>query len=421
MHLISVGLAEIDITPDYPIRLSGYGVRREETTQVETRLRAKAMAIGEEKAALLLTMENCGVTGTFTERVAAKIGEASGVARERIVLCYSHTHTAPCLTGAAPMLFSSDIPPAHQAHIDQYTSEVEDKLVEVGLSALSKRKPGQLSFTQGHVGFAVNRRSQIGPVDHVLPMVQVHDSAGKLRAVWVSYACHCTTLGSEDNFICGDWAGYAQEAIEKEFPGALSFVTIGSAANANPYPRAGLAYAMQHGEDLAYEVSRLVDGGAQPISGPPDCLLSHINLPFETLPTRDEWATLARNSSPIGHHARKWLERMENGQSVPEYERYPIQTWIFDDDLVMVFLASEVVSDFTCRLRRLYDPNRLWVGAYANAFPGYIPSRRIWREGGYEGGDATVYFGMPNRYVEDVEDRILKEIQTIVPAEFLRE
>ena len=80
-----------------------------------------------------------------------------------------------------------------------------------------------------------------------------------------------------------------------------------------------------------------------------------------------------------------------------------------------------MVSDFTCRLRRLYDPSRLWVGAYANAFPGYIPSPRIWREGGYEGGDATVYFGMPNRYVEDVEDRIFKEIQTIVPAGFLRE
>ena len=30
-ELIPAGVAEVDVTPDYPVRLSGYGARREET------------------------------------------------------------------------------------------------------------------------------------------------------------------------------------------------------------------------------------------------------------------------------------------------------------------------------------------------------------------------------------------------------
>ena len=68
----------------------------------------------------------------------------------------------------------------------------------------------------------------------------------------------------------------------------------------------------------------------------------------------------------------------------------------------------------------MYDPARLWTGAYANDFPGYIPSRRIWKEGGYEGGDATVYFGLPNRFAGDVEERVVEAVQRVIPETFRR-
>jgi hypothetical protein len=411
--MVPVGVAKVDVTPAYPIRLSGYGSRREETAQVETRLWVRAMAIGDERPALLLALENCGVTEAFTEEVAGRLRDRAGIDRARIVLCYSHTHTGPCLTNAAPMLFSTDIPPAHQATIDRYTAWVADRLVEAGLAALADRRPAHLACGQGYAGFAANRRPQAGPVDHVMPMLRATDPDGRLRAVWVSYACHCTTLGPADNYICGDWAGYAQDAIERDHPGAAGLVTIGCAADANPFPRTGLTYAQQHGEDIAFAVNRLLSGSLQPVAGDLDCRLAYIDLPFDTLPSREAWAARAAGG-PGAYHAGKWLERLDRGEQVPTHQPYPIQTWTFGDDLAMVFLASEVVADFTLRLRRLYDPARLWVGAYANAFPGYIPSRRIWQEGGYEGGDATVYFGMPTRYAEHVEDLVVETVQRLL-------
>jgi hypothetical protein len=253
-----------------------------------------------------------------------------------------------------------------------------------------------------------------------MPLLRINGPDGRLRAVWLSYACHCTTLGGDTNYLCGDWAGYAQEAIEREHPGVTAFVSIGCAADANPFPRGALAYARQHGNDIAHEVKRLSGKSFTPVTGHLSGYIERIDLPFDTPPTIDEWRTKAAQEGPVGYHAGKWLERLERGESIPRTHPYPIQVWTFGNDLAMVFLTGEVVADYALRLRRLFDPQRLWIGAYANAFPGYIPSRRVWQEGGYEGGDATVYFGLPNRFAEDIEELIIETVRRLIPSGYNR-
>ena len=43
-----VGVAKIDITPDYPVRLSGFGFRRDESEGVQAAIYARALAIGSD-------------------------------------------------------------------------------------------------------------------------------------------------------------------------------------------------------------------------------------------------------------------------------------------------------------------------------------------------------------------------------------
>ncbi len=419
-ELVSVGISEVDVTPDYPVRLSGYGARREETAKVVAPLYARALAIGADRPVLLLTLDNCGVSESITESVAREMRRLAGITRERLVLSYSHTHTAPMLSGVAPMLFSTDIPSAHQEHIDRYTEEVTGRMVEVGMQALSDRQPGRLSYCEGHAGFAVNRRQQIGPVDHVMPMMRIDDPDGGLRAVWISYACHCTTFGPADNFMCGDWAGFAAETIKQNHPDVLALVTIGCAANANPFPRTGLSHARRHGGDIAWEVDRLLGTPGRPLTQRPRCRVVHASLPYDAVPSRTAWLAKVDEQGPAGYHARQWIARMDSGREVPEALSYPVQAWTFGDELAMVFLAGEVVADYACILRRMYDPSRLWIGAYANDLPGYIPSSRIWKEGGYEAGDATVYFGLPSRFADEVEERVIEGVRRVIPDTFRR-
>ncbi|HVW37000.1 MAG TPA: neutral/alkaline non-lysosomal ceramidase N-terminal domain-containing protein, partial [Pirellulales bacterium] len=260
---IEAGVAAVDITPNYPVRLSGFGFRREESEGVTERIWAKALSIGsdEQGPAVVLAVDNCGVPDAVVEEVARRLKAASGLPRERLAVTFTHTHTAPMLTGVLPTLFSLPIPPEHQEHIDRYTAELTDRLEQVSLAALKDRKPARLSWGVGSAAFAKNRRNQGGPIDHDLPLLAVKDLDGKLRAAWVSYACHAVTLSN--NRISGDWAGYAQEAIEKNHPGAVALVSIGCGADQNPLSGVSgdkVEIAAGQGAEIAAEVERLLAG-----------------------------------------------------------------------------------------------------------------------------------------------------------------
>ena len=113
------------------------------------------------------------------------------------------------------------------------------------------------------------------------------------------------------------------------------------------------------------------------------------------------------------------LDRLNRDESLPTTLPYTVQTWHFDDNLAMVFLAGEVVVDYSVRFKGEFDPARLWLHAYCNDVPCYIPSRRILREGGYEGEDAMIYFDRPTRFAPAVEEIIVRTVHELVPREFL--
>ena len=90
----------------------------------------------------------------------------------------------------------------------------------------------------------------------------------------------------------------------------------------------------------------------------------------------------------------------------------------FGDELAMVFLPGEVVIDYTVRLKRELKRDRLWVTAYANDVPCYIPSRRILKEGGYEVDSSMISYARPARLAPTVEDQIIATVKALLPESF---
>ena len=177
-------------------------------------------------------------------------------------------------------------------------------------------------------------------------MLRVTAADGSLRAVLVNYACHCTTLGGDFNKLCGDWAGYACEAIERAHPGAIALVTIGCGADANPNPRGSLQNAKDNGMAIAREVERLLEGTLAPLPARITGRLKRFELPFGPLPSRSQWEELAKKPGAVGLHAQTNLARLDRGEALPTTLPYVVQTWTFGDDLAMIFLAGEVVVDY---------------------------------------------------------------------------
>lgn len=419
--VIPVGAAQRDITPDYPVRLSGFGFRRTESEGVTQRIWAKALAFADEKQgpAILITADNLCVPDDITAEIARRLGPKTGLKRERLAITATHTHTAPMLTGVIPTLFGMPIPPEHQKNIDRYTKEFIDALEQVALDAVQSIAPSRLSWAKGAAKFAVNRRTKGGPVDHDLPMLAVHDTEGKLRAVYFSYACHCVTLS--DNKISGDWAGFAQGKIQELLPGVVALASVGCGADSNPSSRATAekpdAYAEQ-GTEIAREVQRLL-GELKPIGSSPETRYARLDLALAEGRSRAEWEARAKQQDAAGYHARVNLERLDRGEALPQKINYPIQTWLFGEDLAIVFLPGETVVDFSLRLKREFDRNKLWVNGYSNDGRCYIPSERILKEGGYEGGDAMIYYDFPQRFAPGLEQKIIDTVAAQLPEPFV--
>ncbi|HYR59410.1 MAG TPA: PVC-type heme-binding CxxCH protein, partial [Chthoniobacteraceae bacterium] len=290
------------------------------------------------------------------------------------------------------------------------------KIEQVALAALDDRRPARLSWMVGSASFARNRRAWGGPVDYSVPVLFVTEPEGKLRAVFANYACHATTL--QFNKIHGDWVGCAMEAIERDHPGAIASIALGCGADQNPNPRGTVELAREHGESIAAEVNRLFGADSRPIRGRLDCRTRRIELPFDTLPTREEWEAKARDPKPaVAYHARKNLARLDRDEKLPTGLPYSVQTWNFGTDLAMVFLPGEVTVDYALRLKNEFDATRLWVNAYSNDAPCYIPSRRVLAEGDYEGAYAMVYYDRPTRFAPGIEDRIVDAVHELVPKE----
>ncbi|MDB6039229.1 MAG: hypothetical protein JWM99_3070 [Verrucomicrobiales bacterium] len=415
---MDVGAASIDITPDYPIRLSGYGSRKTESEGIAQRLHASAMAIGNDAQgpALLVSVDNCGLPLTLREEVGRRLGKHS-IRDERINLCSTHTHCAPCLTGVLPNLFSSPIIASEQKTIDRYTAELTDKIEQVCLQALQHRQPSQLRFGQGSVDFAQNRRTKGGPVDHTLNLLVAFGTNNTAQALFANYACHCTTLGGEFNKVHGDWAGVAREAIEQETPNTIAIISLGCGGDANPQPRGTVELVNQHGHEFAAEVKQILSH-LTPIGASFTSAAKALDLPFDPLPTRQQWEERAKKSGIVAYHARLNLERIDRGETLPKSIPYPIQTLSFGTNLTMVFLPGEVVIDYDLELKKVFDPKRVCVIGYANYVPCYIPSRRILEEGGYEAEDSLWYYDRPARLSPSIEQTIVNTAQTLPPAGF---
>ena len=409
-----VGVAAIDITPDHPIRLNGFGFRRDESDGVRQRIWAKALAIGsdEQGPAVLITVDILGIPDGLATALAERLAARSAVHRERLAITATHTHSAPLLRGENTTIFGVPIPEDHLQHIDRYTRVFEAKLEQVVLDALADRKPATLHWGVGTVGFAQNRRTAGGPVDHDLPLLAIRSPGGTLRAVYVSYACHCVTLS--DNKVSGDWAGFAQEAIQRDFPGAVALCSVGCGADSNPSSgvtgdRVDVAAAQ--GEEIASEVRRLLESKLAPIHGVLRTHFDRVELPLQPLPTRAGWEELARLENATGHHARTQLAKLDRGETLIENIDAPVQSWRFGDSLAVVFLPGETVVDYSLRLKREFDASRLWVNGYSNAAPGYVPSDRILTEGGYEGGGAMIYYDIPQAYAPGLEQKIIDTVK----------
>jgi len=421
------GVAKAIITPKTSVWLAGYGSRRAPEGKLHD-IWMKALALEDDKGnrAVMITSDFQGVPKMMSDVVFEQLEKKYGLKRQQVMFTFSHNHCGPRL---GDDLVDYYVVEAEQVKlIDEYTKLMQVRTVEMVGAAIAKLAPASLQMGSGHTTFAVNRRNNreadvpellakgiplVGPVDHSVPVMTVTRPNGKLEAVLFGYACHPTTLSFKK--WCGDYPGFAQLEIEKKHPGTTAMFVNTCGGDQNPLPRRKVELCERYGRMLAEAVEETLKKPLKPVSTGIRTAFEYVELPYVKLATREELNQSAKSSNAIlKRWALRMLKKLDSGEKFSPTYPYPVHAWRLGQEMLVIGMGAETVVDYSLRFKREFGPGT-WVCGYADDMIAYIPSRRVWEEGGYEGGARLYEYGRPGyRWAGDVEVRIAKSVHKLV-------
>ncbi len=422
------GIGRAIITPETDVWLAGYDYKRSAEGKLHD-IWAKVLVLEAPggKKSVLISTDHQGMSKTIYQRLYKKIHQRFGFSQADVMLTFSHNHSGPCLQDDLQDYYPSD--EAQRKLVYEYGLWMEDQILNAIDSALKNIQPAQLSKGEGRTTFAVNRRENKeaevpallasgtalkGPVDHSVPVLAIKDRKGKLMGVLFGYACHPTTLSH--NFWSGDYPGYAQVNLEQQFPGvtAMFFNTCGG--DQNPLPRRTVALCEKYGKMLSDAVAGQLSAKLQPISPGLRTAFQYVNLDYLEMATREKLQPIASTGDALrSRWARRMLKQLDEGVTFQTYYEYPVQAWQLGKELTIIGIGGEAVVDYSLHFKKEFGQGNTWISGYTNEMAAYIPSRRVWEEGGYEGGSHLDEYGRPAwRWAGDIEERITQTARKLV-------
>jgi neutral ceramidase len=286
----SAGFSRTNITPAWPVPMSGYGDRKGLSKGVHDSLyvRATAFSDGTNKA-LILSAEVIGLSHAFWKEVTDSIEKSFGIKKEYVMLAAVHNHSGP-----VTRVYNEDSSEA----VVKYVEVLKSKIIEAAGDALNSLAPADIGTGKGICKMNINRRASNGkgettlgrnpyaPCDHEVAVLKVSDKSGRAKGLMINWPCHAVVLGQNNYLITSDWPGAASKYVEDKLDnGVVSQITVGASGDINPIYGpgdfdGGESFARDAvGEDLALEALRVANNIKGSDGGRITAMQREINLP----------------------------------------------------------------------------------------------------------------------------------------------
>ena len=228
---LQAGFARVDITPDWSIKLGGYGsfflseafCRWSEG--VHDPLYATALAIddGIDEPVFLINLDVVGVVITDAFRIRDGIGEALGTTTDRVIATGTHSHHAPDTIG----LWGLMIPP-RSGRDEAFIDWMVDGAVEAALAAYEAQRPAVAAVATGSESrLHFNDQAAVDPeagLDSTLTVLVFSAPDGAPIGTVMNWGCHPTVMGRHNVAISADFPGAYVRHMDEALGGVNMFV-----------------------------------------------------------------------------------------------------------------------------------------------------------------------------------------------------
>jgi hypothetical protein len=208
---IQAGWAKVNITPDEPVAMAGYGNRwGKKYVSVHDSLWVRAFVFdnGYQKA-VLLTMDMLIVPPEVTEALEKRLPEI-GFTINQTYLTATHTHYG--YGGWAKKLVGNIIAGKYR---DKLVNQLIGRILSAIHQADAQKQTASFGFAQYHAGELVYHRiNKQGNIDPWLRVFLIKQQSGA-TAVITSFAAHATSLPSRQYILSRDYPGALVDTLEK--------------------------------------------------------------------------------------------------------------------------------------------------------------------------------------------------------------
>lgn len=393
--ILMLGFSETDITPSAPIETVGFGREDSMSRGILHPLSAQVAVwqLGEEQCCVA-AVDHIGFSKQHANALRDEIGKVLSISREKIMLCFSHCHSAP-----------------NESASPEYYRLVCNRIKSAAAQALKNMVPASAAWGNACTDIGLNRRKGCDALDRRIGVLKICDSTdGKLKLLLLRLTAHNNVLKADNYLISPDYFGAVRDMLSKEF-GCPVMVTQGAAGNVapryfqsaiNPPDAADERFIRSDTAlgDMASAVLRNVKPVVQSLRPETTDRLSmysrSITLTAEVPSYSRALKIAAEARQYCGIDGTGWLnqvQRLTQAGVRQEAERVEVQYFSLGGGC-LCGVANEIMAEFALRVSDLLRDDFFYFGGYTNGCTGYFPTEEEFDKGGYE-----VYWSMLIYYV----------------------
>lgn len=217
MKEVMFGCAEADITPTYPVRTLGFSREDEWSQGVESPLLVQtAVWKSKEEICCLITLDHIGFSKIKAQELREKVSARLRTETEKVMICFSHTHSAP-----------------NKTIEKRYLKFVFDQVFDCIESALKNMCPIQAVWGNAIVDIGINQRKGGFSVDRREGILLVTDLMRKPLLILLRLTAHANVLKQDNYLISPDYFGAVRKRMKEEYHCQI-MVTQGASGNIAP-------------------------------------------------------------------------------------------------------------------------------------------------------------------------------------------
>ncbi len=438
---LRAGVSMTEISPKEGVSLSGYPHHPRYNKGIHDPLYASCLYLDDGKVKLVIVcMDLIMYSKKHVRSVREHVESKTAIPAENIMICCSHSHSAP----RASSSFTMDALERGSEADSDFAHELNTKLIDLIVEAAGSTFPARLGVEKGFCGreqgVGGNRRDPMGIADPEVWTIGVQDTDGNWKAAFVKYALHPTFLHSDNFLVSADYPGAIRKHLEHSKPGMVLLFAQGTSGNQSPrYFRSGKTFAEAErvGTAIGEEADRVLNEMELSAYLPLIVRSQQVDIELRKLPDKKtaeekaaelkhEWEALQSRAASEDIPERDiWNAELrflgaedtlslvmlsEQGALNVVDEELPVEVEVLGiGDARIVGIQGELFVEFGIAIQYRAPFLKTIVVELANgALPGYAATPRAYAAGGYETG-ASMLTGHSGEQLVDVAVKLLEE------------